>query len=122
MQEKVVARNGKKATGVVPVSPWASRRRQNLLELLDRLTPTSPPPEVCSSRRPNVRTLRWGNGSAVLRGGTGGLVTRKSFQSEQGLSLPRLLKVVRRDWLHLARDGLSVDQSDGVLQSHQIAA
>jgi len=27
------------ATGIVPTAPWASRRRDDLLELLDRLNP-----------------------------------------------------------------------------------
>jgi Deoxynucleoside kinase/Transposase len=37
---KQLARGWTRATGVVRVSPWASRRRRDLLELLDRLTPT----------------------------------------------------------------------------------
>ena len=35
-----MAGRGTSATGVVPFSAWASRRRRDLLELLDRLTPT----------------------------------------------------------------------------------
>ena len=39
-QEAAVAGCRTSATGVVPFRPWASRRRHDLLELLDRLTPT----------------------------------------------------------------------------------
>jgi transposase len=39
-KKKVVAGCGTGATGVVPLAPWASRRRRDLLELLDRLNPT----------------------------------------------------------------------------------
>jgi transposase len=40
LQEAVVAGKGPTATGGVPVGTWASRRRRDLLELLDRLNPT----------------------------------------------------------------------------------
>jgi hypothetical protein len=34
-----VATGGSKGTGIDPLAPWASRRRQDLLDLLDQLTP-----------------------------------------------------------------------------------
>ena len=40
LQKEVVAAAWTRATGVVSLSPWASRRREDLLQLLDRLNPT----------------------------------------------------------------------------------
>src|SRR4029077_20423045 len=40
LQEETVSGSGTKAVGGISASSWASRRRQDLLELLDRLNPT----------------------------------------------------------------------------------
>jgi transposase len=40
LQKEVVAKARTRTTGVVSLSPWASRRREDLLQLPDRLNPT----------------------------------------------------------------------------------
>ena len=40
MEEKTIQRTRTSTVRETPLAPWASRRRQELLELLDRMNPT----------------------------------------------------------------------------------
>jgi transposase len=120
LQEAVVAGGGTGTTGVVPLAPWASQRRRDLLELRDRLNPTiaelSQAIEQALEKCPEAQRLRTHPGVGSLTALAFVLILGKADRFQCGKQIASYLGLVpledssgnRRRLGHSTKQGNSV--------------
>lgn len=106
------------ATGIVPVGTWASLQRRDLLELLDRLSPTIAQfsPAIEAEKRPDAQRLRMLPGVGALTapafvlmiGDVGRFQCGKQIASYLGLVPPGKSSGNRRRLGHITKQGSSM--------------